>query len=93
MKYQSRTLLPTKSCFYLNVIFHDRIDYAKFYVISGKNKQENLVGIDSATSSGVLKILNSIANEQNVNSNNTGETKSMFNVLNEYESIFMVLVK
>ena len=93
MKYQSRTLLPTKGCFYLNVIFHNRIDYAKFYVISGKNKQENLVGIDSATSSGVLKILNSITNEQNVNSDNTRETKSMSNVLNEYESIFMVLVK
>ena len=92
MKYQSRTLLPTKGCFYLNVIFHNRIDYAKFYVISGKNKQ-NLVGIDSATSSGVLKILNSITNEQNVNSDNTRETKSMSNVLNEYESIFMVLVK
>ena len=55
----------------------DKIDYAKFYVISAKNKQENLLGADSATSLGVLKISNLIANKQNGNSNNTRETNSV----------------
>ena len=35
------------------------------------SKQENCFGIDFATSLGVLKISNSIANEKGVNSNNT----------------------
>ena len=85
--YGSKTSLPIKGCFYSNIIFHDRIDYATFYEIRGKNKQENLLGIDS-TSLGVLKILNSIANEQNVNSNNTRETNSVSNILNKFENIF-----
>ena len=68
---------PIKGCFYSTIIFHAKIDYAKFYVISAKNKQENLLGIDSATSLGVLKISNLIANKQNGNSNNTRETNSV----------------
>ena len=80
----SKTSLPVKGCFYSNIIFHDRIDYAKFYVISDKNKQENFLGIDSATSLG----LNSIAKEKDVNSNMTRETNLVSNIPNEYESIF-----
>ena len=37
--YGSKTLLPIKGCFYLNLILHDRIDYTKLYIISGRNKQ------------------------------------------------------
>ena len=43
-----KTSLPIKDGFYLNTIFHDGIDYAKFYVTSGKNKQQNFLGIYSA---------------------------------------------
>ena len=86
--YGSKILLPIKGSFYSNILFHDRIDYAKFYVISDKNKQENLLGIDSATSLGILKILHSIANKKNVNSNNAIETNLVSDILNEYESIF-----
>ena len=35
----SKTSLPIKGCFYSNIVFHDRIDYAKFNIIGGKNKQ------------------------------------------------------
>ena len=72
--YGSKTSLLIKGCFYLNIIFYDRVDYAIYYVISRKNTQENLLSIDSETSLGVLKVLNSIANKKNVTSNNTIET-------------------
>ena len=62
--YRLKTSLLIKDCFYSNIIFYDRIDYAKFYVISGKNKPENLLDIDDATSFGILEILSSVANEQ-----------------------------
>ena len=62
--YRLKTSLLIKDCFYSNIIFYDRIDYAKFYVISGKNKPENLLDIDSATSFGILEILSSVANEE-----------------------------
>lgn len=62
--YRLKTLLLIKGCFYSNIIFHDRIDCAKFYVISGKNKPENLLDIDSATSFGILEILSLVANEE-----------------------------
>ena len=48
----------------------------------------NLFGIDSAKSLHILKILNSIAYEKNVNSNNTRETNFVSDILNKYESIF-----
>ena len=52
--YGLKASLTIKGCFYSNILFNDRINYAKFYVISGKNKQENLLGIDSVISLGVL---------------------------------------
>ena len=48
----------------------------------------NLFGIDSAKSLHILNILNSIAYEKNVNSNNTRETNFVSDILNKYESIF-----
>ena len=48
----------------------------------------NLFGIDSAKSLHILKLLNSIAYEKNVNSNNTRETNFVSDILNKYESIF-----
>ena len=79
---------PTTKFFCLDIMLHDRIHYAKFYVISGKNKQESLLGTDSSTSLGVLKILNLTANEKDINSNKTRETNLMSDILKEYESIF-----
>ena len=71
--------------FCLDIMFHERIHYPKFYVISGKNKQQNLLGIDSKPSLDVLKILNSTANEKDINSNKTRETNLKSDILKEYE--------
>ena len=42
----------------------------------------------SAISSGVLKILNSVPNEKDVDSDNTREINSVSDILNKYESFF-----
>ena len=88
----SKTLVSIKGCFYSNIIFHDRIDSAKFYFIGSKNKQENTLGVYSATNLAILKILNSITNEKDINSNNARET-TVSGILNKYESIFHVIWK
>ena len=54
--YGSSTPLPIMGCFYSKITRRDKDENAKFYVISGKSKQENLLGIDSATNLGILKI-------------------------------------
>ena len=44
--------------------------------------------IGSAENLGILKILNLIANEKDVNRNNTRKTNSAWDILNAYDSIF-----
>ena len=46
-----------------------------------------------SSSPSVLKISNSIAIEKEINSNNTRETNLVFDILNEYESIFHSICK
>ena len=75
------------------ILFSDRIDYAKSYVISSKNKQETLVSIDSAISLGAFKILNSIINEKETNSNNARQTSLVSDILKNMKVFFMVSVK
>ena len=75
------------------ILFSDRIDYAKSYVISSKNKQETLVSIDSAISLGAFKILNSIINEKETNSNNARQTSLVSDILKNTKVFFMVSVK
>ena len=75
------------------ILFSDRIDYAKSYVISSKNKQETLVSIDSAISLGAFKILNSIINEKETNSNNTRQNSLVSDILKNMKVFFMVFVK
>ena len=75
------------------ILFSDRIDYAKSYVISSKNKPETLVSIDSAISLGAFKILNSIINEKETNSNNARQTSLVSDILKNMKVFFMVSVK
>ena len=51
-----------------------------------------ILGIDSATSLGILKILNSIANEKDVNSNNTRKTNSVSNILRSQETLVTIII-
>ena len=75
------------------ILFSDRIDYAKSYVISSKNKPKTLVSIDSAISLGAFKILNSIINEKETNSNNARQTSLVSDILKNMKVFFMVSVK
>ena len=77
--YGSTAPLTLLGCFDATVESLSKIILARFYVVKGSKRMDNLIGIDSSMTLGILKIVNSVASSKD---------GSVHDIINRYDSIF-----